>query len=58
VQQRLIALQDSIQNYREEYDYLMQKKALVGNDMKIVLNGFFSTLMQIVFKLTSSTSPS
>ncbi len=58
VQQRLIALQDSIQNYREEYDYLMQKKALVGNDLKIVLNGFFSTLMQIVFKLTSSTSPS
>jgi hypothetical protein len=34
VQQRLIALQDSIQNYREEYDYLVQKKALVGNVMK------------------------
>jgi len=26
-------LQDSIQNYREEYDYLMQKKALVGKKL-------------------------
>lgn len=34
VQQRMMALQDSIQNYREEYDFIVQKKALVNNRLQ------------------------
>lgn len=34
VQQRIMALQDSIQNYREEYDFVVQKKALVANRLQ------------------------
>ena len=34
VQQRLMALQDNIQNYREEYDFVVQKKALVNNRLQ------------------------
>eukprot|EP01032_Pedospumella_encystans_P011606 gene11606-13487_t len=34
VQMRLLALQDNIQNYREEYDFVVQKKALVANRLQ------------------------
>jgi uncharacterized coiled-coil DUF342 family protein len=34
VQQRIMALQDNIQNYREEYDFVVQKKALVNNRLQ------------------------
>lgn len=34
VQQRLMALQDNIQNYREEYDFVVQKKSLIANRLQ------------------------
>jgi hypothetical protein len=34
VQQRLMALQDNIQNFREELDFVVQKKALVNNRLQ------------------------
>lgn len=34
VQQRLLALQDNIMNFREEYDFVVQKKALVNNRLQ------------------------
>jgi len=34
VQMRLLALQDNIQNYREEYDFVVQKKALVAHRLQ------------------------
>ena len=39
VQQRMIALQDSIANYREEYDFVVQMKSIVGKrlqDLKVM----------------------
>ncbi|KAJ1424703.1 hypothetical protein B484DRAFT_96242, partial [Ochromonadaceae sp. CCMP2298] len=34
VEQRMMSLQDNIQNYREEYDFLMQKRTLVNNRLQ------------------------
>lgn len=34
VQQRLVALQDSIANYREEYDFVVQMKSIVGRRLQ------------------------
>lgn len=46
VQQRLIALQDNIANYREEYDFVVQLRSIVNKrlqDLKVclLLNFFF-----------------
>lgn len=40
VQQRLIALQDNIANYREEYDFVVQLRSIVNKrlqDLKVCL---------------------